>query len=157
MTMSQGSSEQVRAVASEKYVQPALRAGKTQFSVAVKDLLQDLVSQGFPAGNTPQVCTALRKKDFLRAHGIQIEGVDGPPSKMSTTVVFRYRVVGSSTQPATEKSPLKVGGMDSIEESPEEWASRITEKMRGLLKEELAEYGGGEAFLRWIRSEEDAA
>jgi hypothetical protein len=34
----------------------------------------------------------------------------------------------------------------------------LTEKLRGLLKEELAEYGGGEAFLRWIRSEdEDAA
>jgi hypothetical protein len=29
--------------------------------------------------------------------------------------------------------------------------------MRGLLKEELAEYGGGEAFLRWIRSEEEDA
>lgn len=156
--MSHGSSEQVRAVASEKYVQPALRAGKMQFSVAVKDLLQDLVSQGFPPGNTPQVCTALRKKEFLRAHGIQIEGVDGPPSKMSTTVVFRYRVVDSNARPAAEKSPLEGKPMDSSEESPEDWAFRVTEKMRGLLKEELAEYGGGEAFLRWIRSEdEDAA
>lgn len=155
--MSHGSSEQVRAVASEKYVQPALRAGKTQFSVAVRDLLQDLVSQGFPPGNTPQVCTALRKKDFLREHGIQIEGVDGPPSKMSTTVVFRYRVVDSSARPATEKSSLEGGRVDSTEESPEEWAFRVTEKMRGLLKEELAGYGGGEAFLRWIRSEDEGA
>jgi len=155
--MSHGSSEQVRAVASEKYVQPALRAGKTQFSVAVRDLLQDLVSQGFPPGNTPQVCTALRKKDFLREHGIQIQGVDGPPSKMSTTVVFRYRVVDSSARPATEKSSLEGGRVDSTEESPEEWAFRVTEKMRGLLKEELAGYGGGEAFLRWIRSEDEGA
>jgi hypothetical protein len=30
--------------------------------------------------------------------------------------------------------------------------------MRGLLKDELAEYGGGEAFLRWVRGydEEEA-
>lgn len=30
------------------------------------------------------------------------------------------------------------------------------EGLRGLLKEEFAEYGGGEAFIRWIRSEDDA-
>lgn len=153
--MSHGSSEQVRAVASEKYVQPALRAGKTQFTVAVKDLMQDLVSQGFPPGNTPQVCTALRKKEFLRAHGLEIEGVDGPPSKISTTVVFRYRVLDSSERPAIEKGRVEGEQMASNEESPEEWAFRVTEKARGLLKEELAEYGGGEAFLRWIRSEDE--
>jgi hypothetical protein len=34
----------------------------------------------------------------------------------------------------------------------------LTERISGLLKEELAEYGGGEAFLRWVRSDdEDAA
>ena len=44
------------------------------------------------------------------------------------------------------------------EESPEAWAERLTGKLYGLLKEELAEYGGGEAFLRWVRSEgEDAS
>jgi hypothetical protein len=44
-------------------------------------------------------------------------------------------------------------------ETPEAKALRLTEKLRGLLKEELAEYGGGEAFLRWVRGydEEDAA
>jgi hypothetical protein len=47
--------------------------------------------------------------------------------------------------------------MDPNGETPSERAFRLTEKMRGLLKEELAEYGGGEAFLRWIRSEEEDA
>jgi hypothetical protein len=47
---------------------------------------------------------------------------------------------------------------EANQESPEEWAHRLTGKLFGLLKEELAEYGGGEAFLRWVRSEdEDAA
>jgi len=96
--MSQGSSERVRLVASEKYVQPAVRAGKTHFSIAVKDLLKDLVSEGFPPGNTPQVCTALRKNNFLREQGIEIESVEGPPSKTSTTVVFRYRVTSPGSR-----------------------------------------------------------
>ena len=155
--MSHGSSEQVRAVAFEKYVQPALRAGKTQFAVAVKDLIQDLVSKGFLPGNTPQVCTALRKKEFLREHGIEIEGVDGPPSKMSTTVVVRYRVADYGMQTAIKKNTLEEDRVKPKQEDPSERASRLTEKLRGLLKEELAEYGGGEAFLRWIRSEEENA
>jgi hypothetical protein len=156
--MRHGSSDQVRAVALERYLEPALRAGKKQFSVAVKDVLQDLVAQGFPPGNTPQVCTALRKEAFLRQHGIEIDHIEGPPSKMSTTVVFHYRAASPNAQPAAGVSAFdgSQGGPDK--EEPSARAFRLTEKLRGLLKEELAEYGGGEAFLRWIRSEdEDAA
>ena len=45
-----------------------------------------------------------------------------------------------------------------VEESPEARAKRLVGKLRGLLKDELAEYGGGEAFIRWVRGydEEDA-
>ena len=32
-------------------------------------------------------------------------------------------------------------------------AKRLTEVLRGLLKEELREQGGTEAFVRWIRSD----
>jgi len=27
----------------------------------------------------------------------------------------------------------------------------VTGKLAGLLKDELAEYGGGDAFIRWVR------
>jgi hypothetical protein len=151
----QGSSEQVREVALEKYVQPALRAGKKQFSVPVKDLIRDLVSQGFPRGNTPQVCTALRKKEFLRAHGIEIEAVDGPPSKMSTTVVFRYRVASSDVRPGPSRPESENEQTDLSSETPEQWAHRMTGKLYGLMKDEMAAFGGGEAFLRWVRSEDE--
>jgi len=40
-------------------------------------------------------------------------------------------------------------------ETLEAWAHRLTEKLHGLLKEEMAAYGGGEAFLRWVRSEDE--
>jgi hypothetical protein len=155
--MNTGLSDQVRAVARAKYVHPAILAGKRQFSIPVRNLLEDLLTDGFPARNTPQVCSALQTSKFLRENGLEIEGVDGPPKKMSTTVVVRYRVAEPSAQPNASKIPRKGAAMDPNGETPSERAFRLTEKMRGLLKEELAEYGGGEAFLRWIRSEEEDA
>lgn len=156
--MTQGSSNQVRAVALEKYFEPALRAGKKQFSVAVRDVLQDLVAQGFPPSNTPQICTALRKQAFLREHGIEIEHIEGPPSKMSTTVVYHYRALRPGPTSDAKRNQIENAQADPNQEDPSARAFRLTEKLRGLLKEELAEYGGGEAFVRWIRSEdEDAA
>ena len=155
--MNTGLSDQVRAVARAKYVHPAILAGKRQFSIPVRNLLEDLLTDGFPARNTPQVCSALQTSKFLRENGLEIEGVDGPPKKMSTTVVVRYRVAEPSAQPDASKIPRKGAAMDPNGETPSERAFRLTEKMRGLLKEELAEYGGGEAFLRWIRSEEEDA
>ena len=57
-----------------------------------------------------------------------------------------------------EKNRRTGDGVNPPVETPEAWAFRLTEKMRGLLKEELAEYGGGEAFLRWVRGyDEDEA
>jgi hypothetical protein len=160
--MNHGLSDQVRSLALEKFVQPAKRAGKTHFSVAVRDLMQELRTQGFPADNWPQVCTAIQTDKFLRANGLEIEAVDGPPSKKSTTVIVRYRVASPKMGSNTEVIPTTDASSDSHneanQESPEEWAHRLTGKLFGLLKEELAEYGGGEAFLRWVRSEdEDAA
>jgi hypothetical protein len=154
--VSSGSSDLVRTVAAEKYVQPAILAGKTQFSVAVKDLMKDLRGKGFPAGNYPQVCTALRTGKFLKENGLEIEGIDGPPSGLSTTVVVRYRVANSNPHrvQSVPSSPAAESNQQP-EELPVARAHRLFEGLRGLLKEELAEYGGGEAFIRWMRSEED--
>lgn len=154
--MNHGLSDQVRSVALEKYVQPAILAGKTQFSVAVRDLMQDLRHQGFPERNWPQVCSAIQAEKFLRVNGLEIEGVDGPPSKKSTTVVVRYRLVSAAPQ-QPELDSLEVSQNPIDQETPEERAHRLTGKIFGLLKDELAEYGGGEAFLRWIRSDDDEA
>jgi bisphosphoglycerate-dependent phosphoglycerate mutase len=37
------------------------------------------------------------------------------------------------------------------DETPQEKAWRLTESLRGLLKEEFAEFGGAEGFLRMVR------
>jgi hypothetical protein len=156
VTMPIGSSDKVRSVALEKYLRPAMLAGKTHFSVAVKDLMKDLQSDGFPAGNYPQICTAIRTGKFLREQGLEIEGIDGPPSGLSPTVVVRYKVADSGANQSAAPLTASGAGDENSSETPAARAYRLTERLCGLLKEELAEYGGGEAFIRWIRSEDDA-
>jgi hypothetical protein len=153
-----GLSDQVRQVALKNYVQPAIQAGRVRISVAARDLMADLRPRGFPDKNWHQICSAIQAEKFLRANGLEIEGIDGPPSKTSSTVVVHYRVAGAS-ETAVESAPIAQQGDTATGETPEEWAHRLTQKICGLLKEELAEYGGGEAFLRWVRGydEEDAA
>jgi hypothetical protein len=155
--MNQGLSDQVRAMAQARYVKPAIRSGKKEFSISVRDLLNDLTPGGFPKRHTPQICSALRTSKFLKENGLEIEEVIGPPKKVSPTVVVRYRVVESSIQPAIVERPLERQQIEPDDEDPETWALRVTEKIRGLLKEEIAQIGGAEAFMRWVRSEDEDA
>ena len=156
--MNIGLSERIRTLAKAKYVEPALLGGKDIFSIRVRDLLNDLQAEGFPVGHTPQVCSALKTGKFLRENGLEIESIDGPPSKMSPTVVVRYRVSKRTQQSSATRSPSEEQPVAATE-TPEARAQRLGGKLRGLLKDELAEYGGGEAFIRWVRGydEEDAA
>jgi hypothetical protein len=63
--------------------------------------------------------------------------------------VVRYRVAepGRREEVRAEGSPAAA----TAAERPEDWAFRLTEKLRGLLKEEIAQYGGTEGYIRWVR------
>jgi hypothetical protein len=156
--MNYGLSDQVRSVASEKYVIPAIRAGKSEFSVAVRDLMRHLEPLGFPTRNWPQICTAIQAEKFLRAHGLEIKAVEGPPKKQSTTVVVHYKFASSEPPLKETEAEPRHGSASLSNETPEEWAHRMTGKLSGLMKDEIAAMGGGEAFLRWVRGydEEEA-
>lgn len=145
-------SDQVRSIAKDRYVMPALHAGHRSFSIKVRNVLDDLVPLGFPSNNTPQICNALRSEKFLKDNGLEITSVDGPPSKLSTTVVVHYRTIGKNfgKQRGTAKE-------DSRIEDASARAKRLTDALRGLLKEELREHGGAEGFVRWIRSDDEEA
>jgi hypothetical protein len=148
-----GWSERIRTIARSRYVEPAIRSGKEEFSIEVKAMRDILIPMGFSAANTPQVCSAMQSERFLTGgdQKLEIVKVDGPPSKQSTTVVIHYRVAGGKTaNTSTREKPED----SSHSGDSEARAMRVARKIRGLLKEELAEYGGGEAFLRWIRSED---
>jgi len=143
-----GWSDKIRTIARTRYVEPAIKSGKLEFSIGVKEMRDILIPMGFSAANTPQVCSAIQSERFLRGGDktLEIVAVDGPPSKQSTTVVVHYRVAGAS--------PAGHAMAQSSSEDAEARAMRVAQRIRGLLKEELAEYGGGEAFLKWMRSED---
>lgn len=149
--MNHGLSDQVRTVALDKFVKPAVRAGKVRFSVAVRDLMRHLQADGFPERNWPQICTAIQTGKFLRENGLEIEGVDGPPKKQSPTVVVRYRVAGRGKAAVAEDEELTQDEAKAEAESPEAWAFRLTERLRGLMKEEISAHGGTEGYMRWVR------
>lgn len=154
--MNIGLSDRIRAFAKAKYVNPAVRSGKTQFSIRVRDVVNELKPEGFPQHNTPQVCNALTGRKFLRENGIEIDKVEGPPSGQGPRVVVYYRV-GSSNASAVKQLEQSTENSEVPIETRSERAFRLTEKLRGILKEELAEYGGGEAFIRWVRSDDEEA
>jgi len=138
-------SDKVRAFAERQYVAPARREGRKRFAIPVRDVWSSLVErEGFPRQNVPQVCNALRSRKFLKPLGLEIEKVDGPPSQTSTTVVFHYRFHRAQTDPMEEAaSPT----------TAKEEARAAVASLRGLLRQELGRYGGGEAFLRWLRTD----
>lgn len=156
--MNVGLSDQIKKLAESKYITPAVQKGQVEFSIKVRDVLDDLRTAGFPPGHTPQVCSALRTAKFLRENGLEIKEVEGPPSKMSTTVVFHYRVAKPTRQADAPQNESEMAE-GSDEETPAARAKRLTDGLRGLLKEEMAAHGGAEGFLRWVRGydEEDAA
>jgi hypothetical protein len=151
-----GLSDKVRSTARAGFVQPAIRSGKREFSIRVRDLLDTLVPAGFPAGHTPQVCSAIQTAKFLEENGLEIVDVDGPKSKVSTTVVVHYRIADGHPAAADRSTPPQEHS-GVREEDAEARARRLASRLRGLLKDELAEYGGGEAFLKWVRSEDGEA
>jgi hypothetical protein len=150
-------SDQVRMVAETKFVKPARDAGRREVSIPVRELMDILESQGFPRNHTPQICNALQTGKFLGPNSLKITGIDGPKSKTSTTVVIHYRIDEGSSG-ADDPSGGSPRPVSSTPEGAEARAQRLTDSLRGLLKKEIAAHGGTEAFIRWVRSDdEDAA
>jgi hypothetical protein len=144
-------SDRVRGIVVQQYVRPALDQGSRQFSIRAGDVLKQAeASEDFPRGRTPLVCNVLQSKKLLNEQGLEIERIEGPPSRQSRNVVVHYRVVDSNRSMSGA-----VDDSQTTQESPAARAHRLTEKLRGLLKEEIAAYGGAEGFIRWVRSDED--
>jgi hypothetical protein len=143
-------SNKIRTYAENEYVVPARREGRKRFAIPVRDVLNRLVeTEGLPRQNVPQVCQALRSpRKFLDPLGLEIEKVDGPEKQTSTTVVFHYRFLG---EPSGDRRGA-AGKTSSVGVNGKSPASPI-EKLYGLMREEFAEYGGGEAFLKWLRTD----
>lgn len=140
-------SNRIRAYAENQYVVPARREGRRGFSIHVRDVWNRFVEkEGLPRQNVPQVCQALRsRRKFLEPLGLEIEKVDGPEKQTSTTVVFHYRFNRAREGQGISRGTSSRSG----ETSP----VAPIQKLYGLMKDEFAAYGGGEAFLKWLRTD----
>jgi hypothetical protein len=150
-----GLSDAIREYARAKYVLPVVAVGKIEFEIRVRDVWEAMKAQGYEmTGRMPQVCSALQTGKFLERNDLALISIAGPPSGQSPTVVFHYKVIGAKTAmgPAESLNDIETS---PTAETPEEWAHRMTGKLYGLLKDEIAGMGGTEAFIRWVRSEDD--
>jgi len=153
--MATGLSDAIREFARTEFVLPAAAAGKSEFDIAVRDVWEGMKERGFDmSSKTPQVCSALKTRIFLEENHLAISQIDGPPSGQSPTVVFHYRMIGSKVAESSAEQS-KDADRGEAAETPEEWAHRMTGKLFGLLKDEISSMGGTEAFIRWVRSEDD--
>lgn len=146
-TASQTISVRIRNTATEAFVVPAREAGRTRLSIAVRELM-DRFPREFAHNRQSVFCSALKAKAFLQPNGLSIEKMDGPEQKRGTSVVYHYRLEQGT--PSTHRGPM----------SKTEAAIRTEEllaPLRGLLKDEIGAFGGTEALMRWVRSDEPTA
>ena len=142
--------DRIRSYVRDEYVLPARKLGSARLTVRVQDIRKEMSKEESMRGKSSVICQALQSKKLLSECELVVERIDGPPSKKSPTVVVHYRLASA------DRSPLQAMP-ETVEESAEAWAARLGGRLRGLLKEELALQGGGEQFLRWLRSEGENA
>jgi len=152
-----GLSDRIRLLVSERYVQPAMKLGSDRLSIRVKDILKDVAGDPDARGRTPAICEVLQGNKLLRENDLEIEGVEGPPSRQSSTVVVHYRILHPGRWAGGSHAEKKTPAAAVPAETPKERARRLTNRMAGLLKDEIAAYGGGDAFMKWVRSDDDEA
>jgi hypothetical protein len=134
-----GWSDKVRQFATREYVEPA-RGASVTIRIPFGDLKAKLVRIGFPQGHANQVASPLESSKFWGPLGLEMCSPKGQSRKVDSVLEFRF-----------------VEHTKKLNEAPAEKARRLTNELRGLLKEEIAAHGGAEGFLKWVRSDEDEA
>jgi hypothetical protein len=118
-------SDLVRAYVLEHYIEPARRRHDARVQVVAGDVHRALkLSQRIPL-----VCAALRSGKFLVSNDLELERLEGPPSKQGPRVTLTYRL---KEHDVSEKG-VRLAAIDSI---------------YGIGKEIFASLGGGEAYIR---------
>ncbi len=94
------SSDQIRIYAGKQFVEPVRRGTGTIVSIKAGDVVKGMGLRN----KTPNVCTALRSKIFQEQYDLELLEEQGPPSGMSTTVVFTYRVLDRNQAKGAESA-----------------------------------------------------
>jgi hypothetical protein len=106
------------------------------------DLKEKMLKLGFPAQNANQIASPLESRKFWEPLGLEMCTPRGQSRRVNT--VFEFRFIDEAE-----------GSDDRSQESAQQRAFRLTEKLRGLMKDEIAAHGGTEGYMHWVRSDED--
>ena len=137
-----GWSDKVREIAIRDYVRPA-RLTRSRIRIRLGDLKVKMVELGFPKNHANQIASPLEADKFWKPLGLEMVTPKG--QSRENDAVFEFKFVDETSAPAPLEEP----------ETPMQRAFRLTEKLRGLMKDEIAAHGGTEGFMRWVRSDED--
>jgi len=129
-------SDQVIQYVQRSYIEPAKKRGDSAVSIKAGDVHKALRW----SNRVPSVCQALSSKRFLEQNHLTLIEKQGPPSGLSTTTVFTYRLQAQGELPA---KPVK--------------KASLLLSLQGAGKEVFKKLGGGEAFLREERRSWNAA
>ena len=124
--------DRVREYARREYIEPARARRQSTVRVFAGEV-QKAVRL---TNRVPLVCQALKSHKFLTENHLILEKWEGPPSGISTTVTFTYRILddaGQQNSTQREGDPFR--------------------KLQGVAKEVFRSLGGGEAFLRKEREQ----
>lgn len=123
--------DRVREHARLEYIKPA----RSRHESTVRIVAGNVQKAVRLSNRVSLVCQALKSRKFLDENHLVLEKWEGPPSGMSTTVVFTYRLLNG----------------DAKEPSPQpEWPFL---KLRGIAKEVFSSLGGGESFIQHEREQ----
>lgn len=123
--------DRVREYARREYIEPAKHRRESTIRIVAGEV-QKAVRL---SNRVALVCQALKSHKFLNENHLVLEKWDGPPSGMSTTVVFTYRLLDDASPTSSESA---------------EWPFL---RLRGIAKDVFQSLGGGEAFIRKEREQ----
>ena len=122
----------------QTYVKPARLKGESVVNVRVGTVQKEL---GW-TNRTPSVFSTLLSREFQQEAGVELlEKRGGPPSGgPSTTVQFVYRLLNKEDRRQVQPTAAKFSNGTGLEQ------------LYGILKDEFAALGGGEAYLKAERN-----
>jgi 5-methylcytosine-specific restriction protein B len=124
---SQKDADRIRQYLKQQYLDTARLRGVTIVRIVAGDIHKEL---GL-SNRVPNVCQVLKSKKFLKENRLVLEKLEGPPSGLSTTATYTYRLEAAGP-PAPKRDSLLLS-------------------LRGIAKDTFASLGGGEKFIHGER------
>jgi hypothetical protein len=121
--------DRVRELARMEYIEPA----RARHEAIVRIVAGNVQKAALLSNRVSLVCQALKSNKFLDENHLVLEKWEGPPSGMSTTVAFTYRLLDEG---------------DNGPRPQTEWPFM---KLRGIARDVFRSLGGGETFIQQER------